>query len=490
MRTPALRTLEAVAQARLGDGVLMARAGAAAARIALEMGRDRAAPFLVLAGPGNNGGDALVLASALRERGVECRVALLGDPGRYRGDALGAWQRWDAARGPDDLVDDARPGLGDAPLVIDGLFGIGISRPPDERAAGWIDAVNASACPVLALDVPSGLDADTGRVLGTAIRADRTITFIADKPGLHTGDGPDHAGEVVVDTLGVDDAVADDEAIGAFNRPTLFAHALRPRAKNSHKGSFGSVAVIGGHDGMVGAALLAARMALHAGAGRVYVKLAGRQGPGHDVVHPELMFRDRLDGIDVNAVAIGSGLGQDTAALTLLKTWIETPQSLAIDADALNAIAVDPELGLALVGRRAAGHPVAVLTPHPLEAARLLGVDTKTVQADRIGSARELAASLDSVVVLKGAGTVITDPHGAWVINPTGNPGLATGGTGDVLCGLVAALLAQRLSPIDAARAAVWMHGQAADDLVAEGIGPVGLTASELIPAIRRVLNR
>jgi hydroxyethylthiazole kinase-like uncharacterized protein yjeF len=237
---------------------------------------------------------------------------------------------------------------------------------------------------------------------------------------------------------------------------------------------------------MVGAALMASRMALHAGAGRVYVRLLAPDGPGYDVLQPELMLRTTLDGVDATAVAIGPGLGERDEALALLAQWLSAASALCIDADGLNAIAKHADLIAAL---RARTSP-AVLTPHPLEAARLLGSDVHAVQRDRIAAATTIARDCNAVVVLKGAGTIVAEPGGAWVVNATGNPALGTGGTGDVLCGLVAALLAQKLPPAEAARAAVWLHGRAADDLVAAGVGPVGLVATELIPAIRAALNR
>ncbi len=497
LRIGALRAIEQAAAKRLPAGALMQRAGEAAAQAAMAMALERLGPVLVLVGPGNNGGDALVAASALRERGVDVRVALLDDASRFRGDAAEAYARWREAGDADATVVDPSSVIAQATLVVDGLFGIGMARAPAGKARAWIALVNAASCPVLAIDVPSGLDADTGRVMDIAIEADRTITFIAAKPGLYTAEGPDHCGEILIEPLGMrfdDDGLRDADLerdqIGSINRPALFDTRLNPRRQNSHKGSFGSVVVIGGNDGMVGAALLASRMALQSGAGRVYVQLLASSAPAFDVVHPELMLRAHLDDVDASAVAIGPGLGHNDAAMTVLERWIGTESAIVIDADALNALATHGPLFDRLAQRAADGLPPAVLTPHPLEAARLLGVDAAAVQADRIRAAVDLARRTRSVVVLKGAGSVIADASGAWVINTTGNPGLATGGTGDVLCGLVAGLLAQHLSPLDAARAATWLHGTAADDLVAQGIGPIGLTASELLPAIRVALNR
>jgi hydroxyethylthiazole kinase-like uncharacterized protein yjeF len=353
--------------------------------------------------------------------------------------------------------------------------------------------VNSLACPVLALDVPSGLDADTGAVIGPegiAVQASHTITFIGDKPGLHTSDGQDHAGKVQVAALEIDPSVFP-AARACLVSSSLFSAWLRPRRRNSHKGSFGNAIVLGGAQGMVGAPVLAARTALHAGAGRVYIAFAG-EGPAYDSVQPELMCRP-ASAVDFTsgAVIAGPGLGESHGAAGLLLRAIASPGPLLLDADALNLLACSPELQNALAQRERG----AILTPHPLEAARLLGVNSAAVQADRLAAARQLAAQFRATVVLKGSGTVIAAPtHDETAldaaINVTGNPALATAGTGDVLSGLCGALLAQGWPEWEAALAAVWMHGAAADMLVEKGIGPIGLAAGELIPAIRTTLNR
>ena len=496
LRVAAIRALETAVRQRSPTVDLMDRAGHAVATLAITMAADRAGPIVVLVGPGNNGGDALVAAGALRRRGIEVAVALLDEPSAFRGDARHAWDRWFSIDGVHD-AEGSIDVVARASLVVDGLFGIGLrpDRPLAGRARAWIEQVNACVVPVLAIDVPSGIDADTGEPCGVAIEADRTLTFLARKPGLMTGPGLDRCGDVVLDLLGLDDESVRDIAFaggddGTVVRPALFGDAWRPRRRDTHKGSFGSVAVVGGNTGMVGAALLASRMALHAGAGRVYVRLLAADGPTHDTAQPELMLRASLDDIEATAFAIGPGLGDDDRAIAALRAGLAIDRALVVDADGLNAVAKDDALLMMLRDRGVRGQPPAVLTPHPLEAARLLGVDVRAVQADRIAAARRLAERTGSVVVLKGAGTVVASPDGAWFINPTGNPALATGGTGDVLCGLVAALLAQRMPPLAAALAATWAHGTAADELVAAGVGPIGLAASELIPAIRRVLNR
>jgi hydroxyethylthiazole kinase-like uncharacterized protein yjeF len=262
---------------------------------------------------------------------------------------------------------------------------------------------------------------------------------------------------------------------------------LQPRAQNSHKGSYGDVTIVGGADGMAGAVILAARAAAYAGAGRVYAGFVA-QPPAYDPPHPELMCRAAasLD-FSHSALAFGPGLGDSRDAYDLLARALRAPGPLVLDADALNLLAAEPGLQHKLRARQRPGS--ALLTPHPLEAARLLGIDTASVQADRPQAARLLAQRFQAIVVLKGSGSVIARPDGLIAVNPTGNAALATAGSGDVLSGVCAALLAQRWQPWQAALGAVWLHGAAADALVARGIGPVGLCAGELGPAIRQSLN-
>ena len=481
-----LRTIEQAVAPLLPPGTLMRRAGEAAARMALYLlGARRERPVLVLAGPGNNGGDALEVAANLAQAGIA--VTVWHRPGAaapsFEGGA--ALQR---ARASSAAFVDALPVTGDWGLAIDGLFGIGLARPLEGEFADAAKALSALPCPVLALDVPSGLDADTGAVVGpdgVAVEATHTITFIGDKPGLHTGDGRDHAGVVRVDSLDIE-ARHFMPASARLGAASLFAACLRPRRENSHKGSFGDVAVLGGAEGMAGAAVLAARGALYGGAGRVFVA-AVDSGPAFDSVQPEIMFRAAA-GFEFagRTVVAGPGMGSSAGALRMLSKVVDGDSPLVLDADGLNQLAASPELQPRL-GQRAAD---AILTPHPLEAARLLGVTSGVVQGDRLEAARELAARFDSVVVLKGSGTVIARPDGQVTVNTTGNPGLATGGSGDVLAGLCGALLAQGWPGWEAALGAVWIHGAAADRLVGLQAGPIGLTAGELPAAARWVLNK
>jgi hydroxyethylthiazole kinase-like uncharacterized protein yjeF len=477
-----IRAIEAAAQAALPPGTLMERAGEAACAYALEvLGGLPAGAVLVLAGPGNNGGDALETAANLAVLGCKVHVLHLA----------GATPSFEAARAL-QRARDAGVRFIDAPapdvaycLAVDGLFGIGLTRPLDGQALALANTVNRMDCPVLALDVPSGLDADTGAVIGPgsgAIVASHTISFLGNKPGLHTGDGCDHAGRVHVCRL---ETTADMAAQAHLNGPALFDAQLAPRRRNTHKGSFGDVAVLGGAAGMLGAALLAARGALYGGAGRVFAALLDT-GAGIDYAQPEIMVRDAAGfAFEGRTVAAGPGLGDASTATRLLGKAIDGIGPLLLDADGLNLAAASPDLQ----ARIARHDGPLVLTPHPLEAARLLGVTAAIVQGDRVENARELAQRLNAVVVLKGAGSVIARPDGAVAINPTGNPGLATGGSGDVLAGLCAALLAQGWPAWEAALGAVWLHGAGADRLVANGAGPIGLTAGELPRAIRAEFN-
>ncbi|MEH6434143.1 NAD(P)H-hydrate dehydratase [Massilia sp. DD77] len=480
-----VRAIEEAASARLAPGTLMRRAGEAGAAYAQELlGGERGKPVLILAGPGNNGGDALEMAANLAEAGIDATVLHLPGSAQASSETAAAYER--ARSGTVGWIDMLPPGA-DWGLVVDGLFGIGLSRPLQGDYRELVAGLDALACPVLALDLPSGLDADSGNVIGPggiAVRATHTLTFLGDKPGLHTADGRDHAGLVRVDMLGVEPGDVPSP-MARLSGPDLFRRHLRARRHNTHKGSFGDVAIVGGAHGMAGAAVLAARGALYAGAGRVYVA-ALDQAPGYDSFHPEIMFRlaDELE-FDKRTLVIGPGMGGSAHAMRLLAKALDSSSPLVIDADALNLIGASPDLQSRLAQRTAP----AVLTPHPLEGARLLGMTTSVVQADRLEAAREMALRMNATVILKGSGSVIARPDGEVLVNPTGNAGLATGGSGDVLAGICGALLAQGWPAWEAAAGAAWTHGAAADLLVSEGVGPIGMTAGELPAAARRVLN-
>jgi len=434
---------------------LMERAGTAAAALAATLLSDRGKDVLILAGPGNNGGDARVVARILQEKFFRVTVLTATDP------------------------------IPSTPfhLVIDGLFGIGLTRPVEGAYAKLVEYANAQSCPVLALDIPSGLHSDTGQVLGCAVRATHTLSFIGLKPGLLTLDGPDHCGEIAVADLNVE---SDSRiARGWVAGPTLFANVLRPRPKNFHKGKAGSLGVIGGAEGMAGAALLAARAGLKLGAGRVYCGLLERQAL--DSGAPELMLRQADDvlGLDLDAVVIGPGLGQGERAETLLAAVLTSELPCVLGADALNLISENEDLRRACARRSAE----TLLTPHPAEAGRLLAESVALVQADRLKAARALRGNLNAHVVLKGNGSILVARDGHWFVNTSGNPGMASAGMGDVLAGLLGALLAQKYSGETALVLGTHLHGCAADECVKAGAGPVGLTASEIVDPARRIWN-
>jgi hydroxyethylthiazole kinase-like uncharacterized protein yjeF len=341
-------------------------------------------------------------------------------------------------------------------------------------------------CPLLALDCPSGLNGDTGLPQGSSIRASHTITFIAAKPGLLTADGPDYCGEVRIADLDIAETPefpADGHVISCAD----FADRLKSRRRNTHKGSFGGVGILGGGKSMVGAALLAGRAALKMGTGRVYLGLHDPEAPPVDLVQPELMLHraDTLLQAELQALACGPGLGRSGEAIRLVEQALKCPLPVVLDADALNILASDGRLEGNLYNRIAP----AILTPHPAEAARLLGCSVREIQADRVGSARELSRRYGCHIALKGCGTVIATVDGRWWINSTGNPGMATAGMGDVLTGIIVSLLGQNWPAEQALLAGVHLHGAAADRLVADGCGPIGLTAGEVIDAARQLYN-
>ncbi|TAH50069.1 MAG: NAD(P)H-hydrate dehydratase [Betaproteobacteria bacterium] len=463
---------------------LMERAGRAAAEDAVRLIMDRPGPILFACGPGNNGGDGFVMARQLHQAGREVIVAFADDPACLPSDAGRAHADFLHAGGT--IVSDlpAAPAQGWA-LVVDALFGIGLKRGIDGRFADWLAILNAQPGPRMALDVPSGLDADTGRPLGPCFRATHTTTFIALKPGLLTNDGPDFCGDISVQRLDID-CPAWLEPRGRVITPAIFENCLVPRPRNTHKGRHGDVGILGGDSGMTGAALLAGRAALWLGAGRVHVGLLDPQAPAVDHAHPELMLRSAATlPRQPTALAVGPGLGQRAEAKAELIAALGSPCALVLDADALNLIAADS----ALQGELRSRSSPTVLTPHPAEAARLFGCNTADVQADRLSAAQSLATRFNACIVLKGCGSLIAIPDGRWYINGTGHPGMASAGMGDVLTGLIVSLLAQGWPAEQALIAAVHLHGAAADLLAHEGIGPIGLTAGELVGAARRLFN-
>jgi hydroxyethylthiazole kinase-like uncharacterized protein yjeF len=476
----AIRALEKSAR----GAPLMARAGAAAAKVAGEMLARASGAIVVLAGPGNNGGDGVDVAARLAAAFHDVAVVFRDDASKLPAEAAHAWQAFLAT----GALARHDPPAGKPALVVDALFGIGIARPLAPRHAELVEWANACGAPILALDVPTGLDADTGIAVAPAIRADATATFLAMKPGLLTAAGPELAGTVSVHRLGV--PVDAAHATGhRLDWPTLAAclpGVLHRRVRNAHKGTFGTLAVIGGADGMQGAPLLAARAAQRLGAGKVVVGFASSAHPGVDFAAPELMLRDADAALDVaDAIVIGPGLGQSASARAILAKAIAAPPTLVLDADALNLVAGDAQLRAALRSR----HAPRILTPHPAEAARLRDTDVAGIQRDRCAAARAIAHEFGAHVVVKGAGSVLAHPDGRYDINASGNPALATAGTGDVLAGMIGALVAQGIDAVDALRIGVCAHGAAADALVARGIGPLGVPASAIADAARDLVN-
>lgn len=496
----------------------MQRAGLAAAECARRMLGDSAKSVLVMAGPGNNGGDAFEAACHLKDWFFRVTVFFNGDAAKLPPDAKRAHAKW-VARNGHTIAFPPDPYL-KFDLVVDGLFGIGLTRAPVGVYADAIEYANLLGAPILALDVPSGINADTGAFYGkgdrAAICAARTITFMALKPGLLMLDGVDCSGEIELADLGVSaniDAVAAgrgaDQGAGRSVGTDLFSKYLHPRSRNAHKGDMGSVAIIGGASGMTGAALLAGRAALKLGAGRVYCGLVGDGGeagsapnPAFDPDQLELMLRPAGSLFEpgfVDSMVVGPGMGHSVEAEDLLWRALAAPAPLVLDADALNLIGHDPALAKAVAGRSAP----TLITPHPGEAARLLGRTIAEVQADRIASALELAKRFNCTALLKGAGSVIalgeaktaasaagSAKGGRWFINTSGNPGMASAGMGDVLSGMLGTLLGQGWDAEAAMLGAVHLHGCAADACVAEGRGPAGLTASEVTEAARGLFNK
>lgn len=466
-----LQNLEMRAANQLGADTLMKRAGAAAAELIMKRLEDAGVEqrrVTLLVGPGNNGGDALACACELREKGAVVNVVLPGGRRPTSALALAQLERWTQAGGT--TYDD--PYMTEkADCVVDGLFGTGLAKP---ITGDYLDAVlwfNERQALKVSLDIPSGLTPVTGHWTGSypGCSADVTITFLCVKSGLYMCEGADAAGEIVLNELDVSVPLSPLSVIGTDEFPRV----LRPRVKNSHKGDYGSVAVIGGTDGMIGASILAARAALISGAGRVTLECRAEHAPHVDMVYPEIMFATKPVNLeDFDAIVLGCGLGTSAEAKARVIEALNCQKPLILDADALNIIAADIKLQDMVLARRAP----TVLTPHPGEAARLLRRDTAGVTADRVAACRELAVQTGAIVVLKGAGTVISMRSSRTWINPTGSPMLATGGSGDVLAGMIGAMFAQGYDMVESVLAAVYFHGLSAEGLEA------GFTAGEIAP--------
>jgi hydroxyethylthiazole kinase-like uncharacterized protein yjeF len=408
------------------------------------------------------------------------RVGFAGDASRLPPDAAHALA---TARAAGVSIDTSDAGIDEADVIVDALLGLGARSAPRARVAAAIACINRSNLPVLAVDLPSGLPADTGAVAHEAVRAHHTLSLLTLKPGLFTAHGRDHAGRVWYDALGADTQLLQKTAAATLAGPP----SVTARRHAQHKGSFGDVAVIGGAEGMGGAPLLAARAALMSGAGRVLLARLDNRLAAADLPWPELMQRSVADLVQPLTLArstVVAGCGGGHAITQVLLALLEHASRLVLDADALNAVAASPALQAALAARNADG-PRTILTPHPLEAARLLGITTAEVQQDRLQAAGRMTAATGAVVVLKGSGTVIAGPSGRPLFNPTGNARLATAGSGDVLAGWLGGRWAGQPTapPALVAAETAWLHGRTAEEQ--PGIGP--LTASALIDAIAQV---
>ena len=460
--------------------VLMQRA-AACAWSRLRERWPQARRIAVVCGSGNNGGDGYVLARLARAEGVDVDVVALGEP-RADSDAARARADWSAAGG---TAVSAEASIAPADVYVDAIFGTGLARPPDGPARDWIERLNAAGNRVLALDVPSGVDADSGAVPGVAIHAAATAGFVAHKRGLFTGAALEHRGALSLDTLGIPASVFDATRPDARCLSARYIEERLPqRAKNAHKGNFGHVLAIGGDHGFGGAIRLAGEAALRCGAGLVSVATRAENVGALNAARPELMAHavdgaQELDALleRASVVAIGPGLGQRAWGHALWYAALASGKPSVIDADGLNLLARD----------RPALPAQSVLTPHPGEAARLLDVDTAAIAGDRYGAVRDIAARNGAVCVLKGAGTLVATPEGEVVVCPWGNPGMASGGMGDVLTGVIAALLAQGMGAWDAACVGVALHARAGD--VAARTGHAGMIASDLFVPLHRLRN-
>lgn len=500
-----IREIEAAHFKAQPKSSLMQRAGEAVATLAIDLiaKHKLKKSVLVIAGTGNNGGDAWVAARALQIQKIKVSVWQIGV--QKHGDAASKKAHKDYIAAKGNIALNAAPVL-EFGLIIDGIFGIGLSKAPQGDFRDAIRFANAQrekfGTEILAIDIPSGLSADTGVAFTDTINADATITFLGAKPGLYTADGTDHCGKIFINSLDVN--------LGESNGSLLTEHDMAEliiqRRNNSHKGTYGNVGIIGGASGMVGAAVLAARAALHMGPGKVYAGLIAADAISFDAINPEIMVRraaDVAEDKNITAFAIGMGSGEGKPVKTLLAEILAlslvTNKPVLIDADALAFVNIEnanPSTGAANEAKMAetarpslSSNNNIILTPHPGEAARLLKITTAEVQANRINAALSIAKRASAIVVLKGAGTVIATPEGKYFINTTGNPGMASGGMGDALSGMIAALLAQGLTPLNAANLGVYLHGAAADCAAHHGMGPNGLTASEVIFEARTLLN-
>lgn len=472
--------LKAIETDGLEAGALMERAGEAAYRH-LRFLWPRARYITVVCGPGNNGGDGYVLARKLRESGRIVTVISLGNLDKQSGDALNACKTYQEAGG--EIRNYVGGELGASDVIVDALLGIGSERELQGRFGEIVAAMNQSNAPVFALDQPSGIDADRGTILGIAIKAEATLTFIGIKRGTLTSSAVDHVGQLYLADLDVSAKARNQVEVDAYLLDERACRLLAPtRKRNTHKGEQGKLLIIGGAVGMTGAVQMTGLSALRSGAGLVRIASRGE----FFSMHPELMVTQAHSATDLdylldtsNVIAIGPGLGRDDVAQQLLGKVLDfrkKHQSLVLDADALACLGSQP---IDLSG--------TVLTPHPGEAAMLLSCSVPDIQADRFAAAQALAKRFSCVCVLKGAGTVISDGE-KFFVSDRGGPELASAGTGDVLAGIIAALLGQGLDATDAAILGVFLHGTAGEQ-VAQDYG-TGLIASDLCEQVPDTLRQ
>ena len=464
----------------LADGELMQRAGESAYRL-LRFRWPRAKKILIVCGPGNNGGDGYVLACQCFDHGLQPLVVHAGDPGKQAGDAQAARRRFEQTACP--MTAYSGEPLPQADVVVDALLGSGSNRQLTGLYLQLVTAINASTSPVLALDLPTGIDADTGGVLGSAVNAEACLCFVALKQGLLSGPALNHARELYFDELGVSTAVYASVVPSALRVDEKQVRSLLPhRRPDTHKGEQGRVLVVGGNTGMSGAAYMAGEAALRSGAGLVTLVLPS---PEISIPVPEVIVavrRHRREMTDMtqaaDAIVIGPGLGSDGWAKEMLSAVLDQYRAgkLLIDAEGLNLLAAEP---IQLNG--------AVITPHPGEAARLLGSTTQAIQQDRYAAVRAIASRYQCVCVLKGAGTLVSDGKAVYVCD-RGHAGMATAGAGDVLSGVVAGLMAQGLSPLGAACAGIWLHAVAGES--AGAVLGNGLIATDIMKSLPSILRQ
>lgn len=469
----------AIEQCGISGYELMQRAGQSAFDQICRQWPD-ARQLAIFCGAGNNAGDGYVVARLAKQAGMTANVYYLANPEGLKAEAQQAWQACVDAGG---VIEPFVSGMHrDTDVVVDALMGTGLDRELKDEWLTAVDCMNVSPWPVLAIDIPSGLHADSGQVMGAAVRADSTVAFIGLNRGLFTGQAPEYTGEIVFDDLQVDESCYQAVSSDASLMPDDIVNYLHPRSRDLHKGLCGHVLVIGGNTGMAGATTLAGKAALRAGAG--LVSIATRPEHVNAVVsaQPELMVHGIEDGMALkpllakaSVVVIGPGLGQDQWARALLNKVLESRLPAVVDADALNLLAKEPS--------RCENW---VITPHVAEAARLLGVSTEEISADRFHAVQQLQHQFGGIALLKGAGTLVSSPQIR--VCRHGNPGMATAGMGDMLSGIIAALMAQGLSHEHAAELGVWTHAMAGD-MEAEKRGERGLVATDLLPWIRQILN-